>query len=510
MAWQPGCQDHVCVFDRSTIGEMYLDPETAWATGHLEIEVTIKVFTHEGEGAEPREGVIVELISSRNQGGNVIDIIEQPRAPTDTDGRATAYLGSSTPGELVLRATANGALLCETWNEGECIPLERVIAFYIDCGGAEYIDCDGECVDPNTDPEHCGACNNACELENASSECVDSTCVISECDTDWESCDDDDSNGCESNLLYDPNNCGSCGITCTPPELCDSGSCLINGCDPGATELCDGYDNDCDGETDEDPSACDDGNQCTDDLCERGMGCVNILMAGIACNDNDDCTENDVCNDQGVCEGDPIDEDCDGHSPPPCGDDCDDTDSDINPGIQEGGPVGPDKCTDGKDNDCDGLTDRQDPGCCGCIADEYCDDGDPCNGNEWCEVTTCICMPGTPIDCDDYNDCTSDICVFPSGACQNTPLSDGTVCDDGDECTTNDICSDGACWPGDPMDSDDDGYPAEQCGGTDCDDGDPAVNPGVTEGPQGGPMCSDGVDNDCDTNTDGSDSGCVP
>jgi hypothetical protein len=487
---------------------MEAQPENAPATGVLEAEISIWVLeVCDDEETSPVQGVMVELFSSRNQGGNIIDFIQQPESPTDSDGIAVAHLGTSTPGDIALTATANGAPLCEIWSEEVCIPLERQIVFYIDCGGAPHIDCDGACVDPTTDPDHCGACNNACELENASSECVDSICLVSECDTDWGNCDDDDSNGCESNLLYDPNNCGSCGIVCTPPELCSSGSCLVNGCDPGAPELCDGYDNDCDGETDEDPSACDDGNDCTDDVCERGIGCVNILMTGIACDDNDNCTENDACTDQGVCTGDRIDEDGDGHSPPPCGDDCDDSNSHINPSINEMGYPDGQICTDGFDNDCDGLTDGQDPGCCACASDDYCIDGDACNGVEWCQ--NCICLPGTPVDCDDWSDCTVDTCISSDGSCSNTPLPDGTACDDGDSCTIDDFCTDGACWPGDPLDSDEDGYPDEQCGGSDCDDGDPAINPGVTEGPAGSPMCSDGVDNDCDTNTDDSDTGCM-
>jgi len=47
------------------------------------------------------------------------------------------------------------------------------------------------------------------------------------------------------------------------------------------------------------------------------------------------------------------------------GDDCDDTDFDINPGAQEGPPQEP-TCTDGIDNDCDGLIDAEDEADCLC------------------------------------------------------------------------------------------------------------------------------------------------
>ena len=76
--------------------------------------------------------------------------------------------------------------------------------------------------------------------------------------------------------------------------------------------------------------------------------------------------------------------DCD-CAPPPC--DCDDTDFDINPGPQEGPPTDP-TCTDGIDNDCDGLTDVEEDPDCLC----WDDDGD---GHSDCDCSH------PPCDCDD-------------------------------------------------------------------------------------------------------------
>lgn len=64
-----------------------------------------------------------------------------------------------------------------------------------------------------------------------------------------------------------------------------------------------------------------------------------------------------------------IDNDSDGYGSPAsalCAEvelDCDDTDGDVNPGVGEEGPVGYVLCTNGKDDDCDGLIDTDDPGC---------------------------------------------------------------------------------------------------------------------------------------------------
>lgn len=163
---------------------------------------------------------------------------------------------------------------------------------------------------------------------------------------------------------------------------------------------------------------------------------------------------------------------------PPCTypePDCDDSDPDIHPGIVEtshGDPM----CTDGLDNDCDGLIDTEDHGCQDCVL---------------------------PVDCDDGNACTDDDCV--DHACIHTDNTD--PCDDGDPCTMDDVCSNGSC-DGVPLDADGDLYISDACSGSDCDDSDPEIHPGATEAPYGDPVCSDGEDNDCDGDVDMADSGC--
>lgn len=60
--------------------------------------------------------------------------------------------------------------------------------------------------------------------------------------------------------------------------------------------------------------------------------------------------------------------------------------------------------------------------------------------------TACAAACSVDADCTDGNECTEDLC--DNGFC--THPSNGNLCDDGDECTTNDSCVAGICTGGDP------------------------------------------------------------
>ena len=68
-----------------------------------------------------------------------------------------------------------------------------------------------------------------------------------------------------------------------------------------------------------------------------------------------------------------------------------------------------------------------------CTIDTECDQTNVCIGHETCDVGAGFCVSGTPLDCDDGNDCTSDSCDPVSG-CSNSPISEGTECGGGLEC----------------------------------------------------------------------------
>lgn len=188
-----------------------------------------------------------------------------------------------------------------------------------------------------------------------------------------------------------------------------------------------------------------------------------------------------------------------------CALDCDDTDPTVNPGAVE-------VCTDGVDNDCDGLEDTDDV-----------DDGD--GASDAFENTAFY----LDTDADGYGDESKDkvfqeSCTAPAGYSVY-----GGDCDDVDDeikpgaderCDDVDSDCDGDARDADSLDAgtwygdaDDDGYgggtsTATACDAPtgyaalsdDCDDGDAAVNPGADE------ICdADDVDEDCDGFSDDDD-----
>jgi MYXO-CTERM domain-containing protein len=81
-----------------------------------------------------------------------------------------------------------------------------------------------------------------------------------------------------------------------------------------------------------------------------------------------------------------------------------------------------------------------------------CSDGNVCNGDEICDQG--VCLAGTPLDCDDGNICTADQCD-PVDGCENGALPDGSACPDSDLCNGDETCQAGVCQAGTAPDCDD-------------------------------------------------------
>ena len=239
--------------------------------------------------------------------------------------------------------------------------------------------------------------------------CADSACVsgtnICECATDEDCAVAEDNNLCNGTLVCDTSKMPfQCVVNPDTIITCPTASdtvCFKNICQPTSSGKCEM-------EAVNEGGGCDDGNACaTGDACSKGV-CAG---ASIKCDDSNVCTD-DSCDPTSGCVYTPNNAEC--------ADDGNECTTDI---CQSGKCAHP-PTTDGAD----------------------CDDGTVCTIVDICQSGQCIGM--APLDCDDNDQCTLDICHKALG-CQHSKMAlNGQICDNGDACTTGDTCQDGACQAG--------------------------------------------------------------
>jgi hypothetical protein len=357
-----------------------------------------------------------------------------------------------------------------------------------------FCDDDNFCTDDVCDPvDGCSHSNSTKECDDGLACTENDVCADGVCAGFSKECDD----GLYCNGLEAcSDETGEC-LEGTAPMVDDGVDCTVDSCDEENNIVLHEADHD----------FCDDGNPCTNDVCVAETGCVNLNNTE-PCDDGVPCTIEDVCAD-GVCAGtEKVCDDglfCNGletceaetgdclEGTPPvvddevdCTDDSCDEENDVvvnapNDGLcDDQNPCTDDVCdpVEGCLNtnntlECDDgdpctIDDVCGEGLCAGVA-KVCDDGLWCNGLETCEAETGDCLDGTPpvvddeVDCtddscdeendvvvnapndgfcDDQNPCTDDVCD-PVEGCLNT--NNTLPCDDGDACTLEDTCAEGAC-----------------------------------------------------------------
>jgi MYXO-CTERM domain-containing protein len=188
------------------------------------------------------------------------------------------------------------------------------------------------------------------------------------------------------NLIIGAGNIGGCMVD---GDCYDDGNpCTDQVCNAG---LCAFVDN---------VAPCDDGNPCTDEICSAGDCTAQFNTA--PCDDAEVCTEMDVCS-NGSCQGSLVN-------------------------CEDGNP-----CTT---NYCDFGT-----GCAMLNNVDPCDDGNACTEMDACAAGSCS---GSAVNCNDDDVCTLDSCD-PMTGCTSEAT---TGCCVGDEdCGADEICEGNVCVP---------------------------------------------------------------
>ncbi len=292
----------------------------------------------------------------------------------------------------------NGTLYCDL----KVFPYRCVLnpATAVTCKGAT-----GPCTTERCEPTT-GKCTSVAVTDGTvcldDSPCtVDSSCQSGACvggQASWCACEadadcnqgGDDTNLCDGSLYCDKSAFPhTCKVVASTVVLCATGSdsaCTKNACQP-ATGQCAAA------AVETLAHVCDAAG-----VCRWRTPAKGTPPTSVSCDDGNACSQNETCA-AGQCVG------------------------------------GLDVCICAKDADCDAQ-----------------EDGDLCNGTLYCDVATggCKVNPKTPVTCASAADttCTQNTCNPLTGTCALTPVKPGKVCDDGDPCTTGEICKGGVCTAG--------------------------------------------------------------
>lgn len=222
----------------------------------------------------------------------------------------------------------------------------------------------------------------------------------------------------EDNVCGKPNDvkaCGLAGETCKPCEDDNTNDCKYPACKEGvclADEVFAPIGNSCTSGSGN-AGKCAENGVCCQGCITPGGACLGGNAAGACGGAGEACRD---CDNEQACDGA---EQCDaGRCVPGTPLACDDN----NP------------CTDDSCDDEIGCENEED-------TSNSCSDGDGCTADDECHGDgSCS---GTPVVCNDGNDCTDDSCN--AGSCEFDPVIDNSPCDDGSSCTEITTCQTGVC-----------------------------------------------------------------
>ncbi|MEZ4302193.1 MAG: DNRLRE domain-containing protein, partial [Polyangiaceae bacterium] len=250
-------------------------------------------------------GTVLSITQDHQSGDLYLEVRATPRIVRLDEQGASLPLPAGVPanpaGDGVLRFGPDGKLyrLRGKVDGQASLEVYDLTGVTLSCFG-DFADCDGiygnGCeANLKTSASSCGACGQACSYANAAGVCSGGTCAPGACDSGFGDCDGDASNGCETSLDDSTASCGACGQACSVENgtaACVAGLCGVDTCNPGFAD-CDLDDsNGCEIDTLTDNAHCGAcGFSCAalpnaSGVCQSGA-CAFVCNAGFGDCDND-------------------------------------------------------------------------------------------------------------------------------------------------------------------------------------------------------------------------------
>jgi hypothetical protein len=339
--------------------------------------------------------------------------------------------------------------------------------------------CGSSCVNTSTDPSNCSRCGNVCAGSHAVEGCISSQCAVTACLTGFRDCDGVASNGCETSINTDVNNCGSCGHACNMiggTETCVNGQCSEPVCNAPMAN-CDGNAaNGCEINTSDDKNNCGScGHVCPTGANCSGSQCTNCAAGTMLCNNACAPCPTSPANGTLACAGGSCVATCNnGNLPKLCGSGnntvCVNTQTDNgncgNCGMTCSTATAPDKCDQTYNcqaGSCVGSNPVTCPpasdschvaGSCNtssgtCSPQTNAQNGTMCSGNNKCDSFACqngTCTGTNMVTCTATDVChVAGTCSAGTGTCSpQTNAHNGTTCTGTNKCDTY-ACAAGVC-----------------------------------------------------------------
>jgi len=220
-------------------------------------------FTHEGPGPDvgvdgrPDVSEILDVVSPADDGAGdsgivdaALDVAALPDVGVDAGCPPGTKLCNTSCVEVTNPATGCGAQSCDpcAYAHADALCIGGVCALGTcenQWGNCDLDPATGCETDLNSSVSHCGGCGASCSLPHATMTCQGGNCQFAACDGDYQSCDGNLlGTGCETDIGWDDQNCGSCGTVCHAGFDCNNTACRCSSnadCDTGGGGTCDSY-----------------------------------------------------------------------------------------------------------------------------------------------------------------------------------------------------------------------------------------------------------------------------